>query len=114
MFTKLASLAAGLAAAATFLPAAPAHAAGVNDCNLYVSGAGSSATCDYVGAGAFTVIDFDQYTGDVDATVSCTTFSGWFDYSTYREVLTGPTKCTMRVYVYSTGSGRLHVYNKTA
>jgi hypothetical protein len=98
----------------------PAQAAspgprGVNDCFLSISTPYETADCDYVGAGLFTVIDFSQYSGDIDATVSYTAYSSYYDYSTHEEVLTGPTSCHVAIFEYvpgSGGSGSLHIHNK--
>jgi hypothetical protein len=111
---KIASLVVAAAAAAT-LASAPAHATdGTNSCDLYTSSAGQSGTCDYVGTGLYTVVDFDQYSGDVDAWVTCTTFSHYYDWSAHEELLTGPTKCTVHIYQYTAGAGSVSITNKVA
>jgi len=90
---------------------------GLNDCAISISHPYERATCDYVGAGAFTVIDFTQNSGDIDATVSCTRYSQYYDYTTHEEVLTGTVVCHIEIFEYilgSGGSGSIHVYNKVA
>jgi hypothetical protein len=116
MRMKTISLAVAAAAAAT-LPGPAAHAAaGVNDCSVSVSSPHGSGTCDYIGTGAFTVVDFSQNSGDIDAILTCTTFSKYYDYSAHDEVLTGATSCHVVIFDYSGtgGSGSIHVYNKVA
>jgi len=110
---------AAAALAAAVLPAMPASAepAGLNSCNLAVTRPYERATCDYVGTGAFTVIEFVQTSGDIDARVTCPTFSKYYDYSARDEVLTGPTVCHIELFEYVLGSGAtgsITVYNKPA
>ena len=117
MRIKALSLAVAAVAAAAF-PGTPASAdpTGLNSCSLSVGGAFQVATCDYVGTGAFTVFDFTQISGDVDATVSCPTVNRYYDYSTHEEVLTGPTVCHIQLFQYvpGSGSGSMDVYNKVS
>jgi hypothetical protein len=110
------SLAIALAGAAALAPAPAAHAErGTNDCYVSISSPYATSSCDYVGVGLYTVIDFTQYSGDIDARVSCTTFERYYDYSTHEEMLTGPTSCHVAIFEYVPGSGghgSLHIYNK--
>ena len=122
MRSTLTSLAVTALATATLSAATttPAHATppgprGVNDCFISISKPYERATCDYIGAGLFTVVDFVQSSGDIDATVSCTSFSTYYDYSTHEEILTGPTSCHVEIFEYiagSGGSGSLRISNK--
>jgi hypothetical protein len=102
---------------ATALPATPASAdpTGLNNCSLTVTRPYERWTCDYVGTGAFTVVDFTQTRGDIDATITCPTFSRYYDYSTHEEILTGATMCHIEIFEYvlgSGGSGSIEVSNK--